>query len=166
MFGRFTCVVFHMTDLPFGRGGSPLQNLIVRGFTHTKLSAIHVDKGLDTGDIYGKEELDLSGTADEILRRASDIIFTKMIPDMLERRPVPVPQSGEPVVFKRRKPEDGRLLPEMDERTIYDYFRLLDGVGFPGAFLELGGYRLRFSGAEYTDGTVTAKVTFEKEKAE
>ncbi len=22
------CVIFHMTDLPYGRGGSPLQNLI------------------------------------------------------------------------------------------------------------------------------------------
>ena len=29
--GAFECVIFHMTDLPFGRGGSPLQNLIARG---------------------------------------------------------------------------------------------------------------------------------------
>ena len=29
--GRFECVIFHMTDVPYGRGGSPLQNLIVRG---------------------------------------------------------------------------------------------------------------------------------------
>jgi len=28
IFENFTCVVFHMTDLPFGRGGSPLQNLL------------------------------------------------------------------------------------------------------------------------------------------
>ena len=32
IFNSFDCIVFHMTDLPFGRGGSPLQNLIVRGF--------------------------------------------------------------------------------------------------------------------------------------
>jgi methionyl-tRNA formyltransferase len=31
IFERFECVIFHMTDLPFGRGGSPLQNLIARG---------------------------------------------------------------------------------------------------------------------------------------
>ena len=29
--GKFDCVCFRTTDLPFGRGGSPLQNLIVRG---------------------------------------------------------------------------------------------------------------------------------------
>ena len=27
---RFECVIFHTTDLLFGRGGSPLQNLIAR----------------------------------------------------------------------------------------------------------------------------------------
>ena len=166
VFGTWPCVVFHMTDLPFGRGGSPLQNLIVRGFTETKLSAIRVDEGLDTGDIYLKEDLDLSGSADEILRRASDIIFTKMIPYLLEQKPVPVPQSGEAVTFKRRKPEDGRLLPEMDSKTIYDYIRMLDGEGYPPAFLEMGDYILRFSEAELAEGKVTAKVTFERREKE
>ena len=162
VFGTYPCVVFHMTDLPFGRGGSPLQNLIVRGFTETKLSALRVDAGLDTGDIYLKEDLDLSGSADEILRRASDIIFTRMIPDILENHPVPVPQSGEVVSFQRRKPKDGRLLPEMNMKTIYDYIRMLDGEGYPPAFMELGDYTLQFTKAEMADGKVTAKVTFEK----
>lgn len=31
IYSNFECIVFHMTDLPFGRGGSPLQNLIIRG---------------------------------------------------------------------------------------------------------------------------------------
>ncbi len=32
IYENFKCIVFHMTDLPYGRGGSPLQNLISRGF--------------------------------------------------------------------------------------------------------------------------------------
>ena len=39
VYENFTCVVFHMTDLPFGRGGSPLQNLISRGIYKTKITA-------------------------------------------------------------------------------------------------------------------------------
>lgn len=35
IWSNFNCVVFHMTDLPYGRGGAPLQNLIVRG--HKKI---------------------------------------------------------------------------------------------------------------------------------
>lgn len=160
VYGAYTCVVFHMTDLPFGRGGSPLQNLIVRGYSHTKISALHVGEGLDTGDIYLKEDLELSGTADEILRRTSDIIFGKMIPWILRNHPEPVPQQGEPVVFKRRKPEDGRLLPEMDEHKLYDMIRMLDGEGYPPAFVDFGDYTLEFSGADFQADTLTAKVRF------
>ena len=68
----FTCIGFHMTDLPYGRGGSPLQNLIVRGHRETKLSAFAVERGIDTGPIYAKAELALDGTAQEIYVRSSN----------------------------------------------------------------------------------------------
>ena len=29
---RYECVVFHTAPLPYGRGGSPIQNLIINGF--------------------------------------------------------------------------------------------------------------------------------------
>jgi len=51
----------------FRKGGSPLQNLIERGIKKTKISAIKVDGGIDTGDIFFKRDLDLYGTAEEIL---------------------------------------------------------------------------------------------------
>lgn len=31
IYNAFRCIVFHMTDLPFGRGGNPLQDLIASG---------------------------------------------------------------------------------------------------------------------------------------
>ena len=40
IFESYDCIVFHMTDLPYGRGGSPLQNLIVRGHNDTMISAL------------------------------------------------------------------------------------------------------------------------------
>jgi methionyl-tRNA formyltransferase len=43
IFNSFECVIFHMTDLPYGRGGSPLQNLIQRGHRETKISALLLD---------------------------------------------------------------------------------------------------------------------------
>ena len=39
---NYECVCFHMTDVPYGRGGSPLQNLIVRGHQDTKLTALRM----------------------------------------------------------------------------------------------------------------------------
>lgn len=31
IFGQYECICFQMTNVPYGRGGSPLQNFIVRG---------------------------------------------------------------------------------------------------------------------------------------
>ena len=59
IYENYECIVFHMTDLPYGRGGSPLQNLIARGHTETKVSAIQVVEELDAGPIYLKRSLQL-----------------------------------------------------------------------------------------------------------
>ena len=89
IFVGFECVVFHMTDLPYGRGGSPLQNLIVRGHKNTKISAIKVAEGMDTGDIYMKEDIALEGAAQNIFQRCSAIIFNKMIPNIVKNNQKP-----------------------------------------------------------------------------
>ena len=65
---RHECINFHMTDLPYGRGGSPLQNLILRGHSTTQLTAHRMTNGIDDGPIYLKEPLSLDGTAQDILR--------------------------------------------------------------------------------------------------
>lgn len=97
-------VIFHCTDLSrsFGRGGSPLQNLIIRGIKDTKISAIQCVKEIDAGDIYMQRYLRIGeGTADEIYDIADRIIREDMIPYILKTNPVPRPQQGEPVYFEK-----------------------------------------------------------------
>ena len=162
---NWECVVFHMTDLPYGRGGSPLQNLIVRGHKETKISAIRVTAQLDGGPVYMKRPLSLEGSAQEIYMRCSDIIFQEMIPVFLTQKLTPVPQEGDPVIFKRRKPEEGKITPDMALEQIYDDIRMLDAEGYPRAYMEFGGYRLEFEEAGLSaDGQeLSARVTFRKD---
>ncbi|HEE8995621.1 TPA: hypothetical protein R2H68_001640, partial [Campylobacter jejuni] len=76
IYQNYECIVFHMSDLPFGRGGSPLQNLILQNIKKTKISALKVCKDLDAGDIYLKCKLDISKhSAQKIYKKASKIIF-------------------------------------------------------------------------------------------
>lgn len=161
---NWECVVFHMTDLPYGRGGSPLQNLIVRGHKETKISAIQVTEKLDGGPVYLKRPLSLAGSAQEIFVRCADIIFQEMIPVLLAEKIVPKPQEGEPVIFKRRKPEDGEITSDMELDRIYDYIRMLDAEGYPRAYITFGDYRLEFAKAEPSaDGQeLLASVVFKK----
>lgn len=160
------CIVFHMTDLPFGRGGSPLQNLIVRGIKETKISALKVVKELDAGPIYIKFPLSLEGNAESIYRRASGIIFKEMIPYILNNNPIPYEQEGIVVPFLRRKPEESRLLPQMKLETMYDYIRMLDAEGYPKAFMEYGKNKLYFSEAKLENGKLTARVEIMEETKE
>lgn len=155
---NFECVVFHMTDLPYGRGGSPLQNLISRGLRDTKISAIRVEEELDAGPIYMKENLNLNGTAEEIFIRASKIIFEIMIPYIIHNKPMPQKQQGEVVEFKRRKLEDSEILPSMKLEELYDYIRMLDGEGYPPACIHFGDYMMRFTRASLKNGKIIADV--------
>ncbi|MCP4442905.1 MAG: methionyl-tRNA formyltransferase [Aureispira sp.] len=157
IWSSYNCIVFHMTDLPYGRGGSPLQNLIVRGVENTKVSALRVNEGLDTGDIFLKKDLNLNGTAEEIFLRTGGVI-KEMIDEILEKNLEPIPQTGEPILFKRRKAKDGDISQLEDLEQVFDYIRMLDAEGYPKAFLETEHFRLEFSRASLKKDNILADV--------
>lgn len=163
IYENFNCIIFHITDLPFGRGGSPLQNLIVRGIKQTKISAIKCAKELDSGDIYLKKDFDISfGSAQEIYQRAGDII-AKMIDEIVANNPAPKPQSGKIVTFKRRIPAQSNIKDLTTLPKIYDYIRMLDADGYPKAFLENNGLKFEFTNAKFADNKIIANVKIEVE---
>jgi methionyl-tRNA formyltransferase len=153
-----------MTDLPFGRGGSPMQNLIVRKIYETKIAALRAEKGMDTGPVYLKRDLDIStGSANEILSRVSDVIFNDMIPAFLnaEKHLAPRPQQGATTVFSRRTPQDSDMRSAAMQTTqdLYDFVRMLDGEGYPPAFIKAGRLKLILKNAERHGTKITG--TFE-----
>lgn len=158
IFDTFECINFHMTDLPYGRGGSPLQNLILRGHKDTKLSAHRMTAQLDEGPIYGKADLSLAGTAQEILERACSLSVT-MIKTIIESNPEPIPQEGEVVVFERRTPEMSEIPVNLSPEERYDFIRMLDGEGYPAAFEIIDGKRYEYHNARLHNGTVQSDST-------
>lgn len=166
VYENFNCIVFHMTDLPYGRGGSPLQNLIVRGYKQTKISAIKVTGEIDAGPVYMKKELSLEGSAEEIYKRASEIIFNDMIPYIIANDIEPKEQEGTPVVFKRRKPAESQLQESFSMEQIYDYIRMLDAEGYPQAFIQLGDKKFEFSKVTRATDKLIAQVVIREGKNE
>lgn len=140
---EFECVCFHAAPVPYGRGGSPVQNMIVRGHEKTELVALRMTSQLDAGPVYLRRNMSLLGGGDEIFIRLAKLTV-EMIEEMIEREPEPTEQSGEPVVFKRRQPEDSRLPQEGSLRDLFDLIRMLDAEGYPAAFVEYGDYRIEF----------------------
>jgi len=151
------CVCFHMTDVPYGRGGSPLQNLIVRGHRETKLTALRMQEQFDAGPVYLKQPLSLDGGAEEIYMRASRL-SAEMIKRIVAEEPVAAEQQGEVVNFKRRKPDESRIEGQSSLEELHNFIRMLDADGYPRAFLEYGKFRLEFSRSALYDGRVMADV--------
>lgn len=161
IFENFNCIVFHMTDLPYGRGGSPLQNLVVRGHKETMISALKVTSGIDTGPIFLKRPLSLDGTAAEIFVRSGRIML-EMIEEIISDKIQPIEQHGDIVIFQRRTPAQSNVKDVLNTRQMYDHIRMLDAPGYPKAFLETEHLRFEFSGAELADGDLTANVRITK----
>jgi len=151
------CVCFHMTDVPYGRGGSPLQNLISRGHRQTKLTALLMVDEFDAGPVYLKEPLCLEGNAEEIFIRAT-YLSAKMIKRIIAENLQPVFQTGETVIFKRRTPEQSRIEKQESLQALHDFIRMLDAEGYPKSFLEYEGFRYEFSRAALYDERIKADV--------
>lgn len=152
------CIIFHMTDLPFGRGGSPLQNLIARGIYSSKVCAVRATEILDAGDVYLRREISLEGRAEKIYMEAARLI-EEMIEEIITKNPKPVPQVGDPVTFKRRKSNESDLKNLGTLTEVYDYIRMLDAPGYPKAFLETDKLLFEFSHASKSTESIEAKVT-------
>ena len=157
VYEAYECIIFHMTDLPFGRGGSPLQNLISRGIYETKISALRCSEGIDTGPIYVKRNLSLYGSAEEIYLRAAKII-REMIFFIIENSPIPRGQEGEVVYFKRRHPEESNIDELESLEKVCDYIRMLDAEGYPYAFFETKHLRMEFRRASLKQDCIHADV--------
>lgn len=159
---KYRCVCFHMTDLPYGRGGSPLQNLILRGYKTTMLSAIQMTDQLDAGPVFSKVPLSLDGSAQQIFQRAAVLVY-QLITRIINQQLAPVPQQGKPEYFTRRTPDQSVLPDVASAEQLYDFIRMLDATGYPAAFLQHHGWKLEFTEAKLQGSEqLTAKVMFIK----
>jgi len=161
IYEKYECIMFHMTDLPFGRGGSPLQNLIARGIYETKITSFRCVQDLDAGPVYLKKPLFLYGSAEEIYIRASKVI-EDMIVEIIKERPEPKSQGGDIVLFKRRTQKDGEISKLETLEQAYDFIRMLDAEGYPKAYLETDYFRFEFSRSSMKIDYIVADVIIKR----
>ena len=71
---NFSCIVFHTAPLPYGKGGSPIQNLILNGYNSSPVCALQMTNKIDSGPIYIKKNLSLKGSLKEILQNLNILL--------------------------------------------------------------------------------------------
>ncbi|EAH6869418.1 methionyl-tRNA formyltransferase [Campylobacter sp. RKI_CA19_01128] len=163
IYNNYQCIIFHLGNLPFGRGGSPLQNLIIRGVYKSKICALKACDTLDGGEIYLKHNISFKiSNAQRIYEKISKIIFFKLIPRILHTKINPRTQKGKVVIFKRRTKEQSNIntLENPNLIKIYDFIRMLDAIDYPKAFLEFENIKMVFQNAKKYNNKIKAEVIF------
>lgn len=159
IFEKYLCVGFHSTPLPYGRGGSPIQNMIERGHKKSVVCAIKINNKLDAGDIYLRQKFLLKDRANEIFQNIYDIII-EMILKLEKKLPKPKPQKGRIVYFKRRKPSQSNISNLGKLNYIYDHIRMLDVdiKDFPLAFAITSKLKIEFKNASLKKKFILAQA--------
>jgi len=70
---NFLCICLHPSKLPLFRGGSPIQNQILRGVYNSAVTVFRMNKQIDQGPIFMQKKLSLKGEIKEILLNISKI---------------------------------------------------------------------------------------------
>ena len=138
---KFNCICFHAAPLPYGRGGSPIQNLILKKFKNTPVCAIKMTNKIDAGPIYLKRNISLSGNLDEIFDRIS-LKIIEMIKIIINKNISPKKQVGKIVIFKRLKENNSEIKGEKNINIIYDKIRMLNSNEYPNAFIKKHDYKI------------------------
>ena len=148
IFLNYECIQFHCSKLPKFKGGSPIQNQIIRGVNKTKLSAFRVNEKLDSGDICLSKNLSLSGNAHDILKRIEHIALKEIKNSLLKPKLNYKKQIGKSLFYKRRSSELSKVpLSIKNINKIYDFIRMLDAEGYPKSFLKLKNFKIEFFNA-------------------
>ena len=147
---NYKCVCLHESNLPKFRGGSPLQNQIIRGITKTKSTAFFMSDGIDEGDIILQKNLSLKGKIEDIFLRMIENDF-KIITKIISGKYTVKKQKGMPTLFKRRKPKESELQNlNFSKKYLYDFIRMLEDP-YPNAFIKLGKRKIIFKSANLKD---------------
>ena len=155
------CVLFHTAPLPYGRGGSPIQNLIIEGFQECPLCALEMTGEMDAGPIIASELVSLQGSLREILHRINQIV-NKLIVKIVNENPIPVPQIGKPKVFRRLSGADNKIDCDATLEKIFDQIRMLDADGYPNAYLQSGDTRVEFESAQFEGNSIKGSFIISK----
>lgn len=132
-------VVVHASDLPHGRGWSPLTWQVLAGQDEITLTLFEATASVDSGPIYIKKSLKLSGT--ELIEELREVVgsqtisicaqFVAQFPQLVADRQE---QAGLVTYYRRRTPEDSRIDPTQSIEKQFNLLRVVDNDKYPAFF--------------------------------
>ncbi len=142
---KFGCVNGHASILPAYRGAAPIQRAVINGETETGVTAMYMEKGLDTGNMILVKKLKIEDTdTAETLHDKLAILGAQVLKETIERF-----KKGD---FSSEKQDDSKATyasmltkseGEIDwNKTNTEVYNLMRGMdSWPMAYTYLNGQR-------------------------
>tara|TARA_B100001121_G_C18432619_1_gene499941 strand:+ start:13 stop:663 length:651 start_codon:yes stop_codon:yes gene_type:complete len=136
---KYKSYMLHPSNLPKFRGGSPIQNQIIRGITKTKLTLFRMNGILDGGNILKKIPISLDGNINNIFEEIYEkgLLMTKELLKNRLKEKKQILKLGS--IYKRRKEAESEItLKEIKTKSsvyLYNKIRMLTDP-YPNAFIK------------------------------
>lgn len=158
---KYGCINVHASLLPKYRGGAPLHRVVINGETKTGVTIMHMDEGMDTGDIISTREIliensDTVGTIHDKLSVLGKELLLDTIPSIVDGTSKRVKQNNEEATFAPViKREDELLDFNKTSREVYNKIRGLNP--FPTSYATLDGKVFKIYSSRIKDNIYTTK---------
>ncbi len=141
------CLVVHESDLPKGKGWSPLTWQILEGANRIPVTLIEAEDKVDSGVIYLQEWLCFEGheLLDELraaLGCASISLCQKFVRHYLDMSITEKKQEGKETWYPRRRPSDSCIDLEATFAEQFNLLRVVDNNKYP-AYINYSGHRYK-----------------------
>lgn len=142
-------LVVHASDLPSGKGWSPLTWQILEGINQIPVSLFEADDSVDSGPIYAQRHIDFEGyeLIDGLRKKLADTTY-ELCSWFVEEYPRSAAQSksqiGNESFYSRRGPKDSQLDINKTIAEQFNLLRIVDNQAYP-AFFEWKGRRFVFT---------------------
>ncbi|WP_054811495.1 methionyl-tRNA formyltransferase [Nocardia arizonensis] len=152
---RFGWINLHFSLLPAWRGAAPVQAAIDAGDEITGASTFRIEKGLDTGPVFGvvTEKIALTDTAGTLLARLAETgarLLETTIDGVEDGTLQAIPQATDGVTYAPKvDTEDGHI--RWDQPALAIGRRVRAVTPAPGAWTEVGGVRLKVGPVELVE---------------
>ena len=158
---KYGCINVHASLLPKLRGGAPIHKAIIYGYKKTGITIMYMDKGMDTGDMISKVEVDIldTDTAETLhdkLQNVSVPLLINTLPSIINGTNKREKQNDDEATYAYNvSREEEHVDFNKTSKEIFNQIRGLNS--WPGAYAILNDKNIKLWASEINDKTYDSK---------
>lgn len=131
-------LVVHASDLPKGKGWSPLSWQVLQGINTIPVVIFEAESKIDNGAIYDKVFISLDGS--ELIDNIRQKLFKaikKLVINFVIRYPnnKGIDQLGDSTFYRKRNENDSKLNIDKSLKSQFNLLRIVDNERYPAYFI-------------------------------